>query len=143
MIFGWFFSGLDKHYKIASLIFILVISAFGIRTILTTNTGFGLAVKRDLIKEVASYIGDKPYELAGEGNCHKYEGWRFLFTRYFRSPEKSYTDENLGWIYKDEIGSNPPYYSIEIIETRIEERPRPSEYKISNGGFTAYIDRSK
>ena len=87
-----------------------------------------------------SVIENEPFDLSEEGSCHKYEGWRYLFTIYGRSPEKSSEDQNFGWLYPNDLSNKSTVYSVLMKETRSPETINP-KYKIiaTSGGFSAYI----
>lgn len=126
--------------KIGFLLFLLALSLSGIFTVLTATDQYGLSVKHKLIAKVASFVGEKKYELIAEGLCHKYEGWRFLFNAYAKKPERSFSDSTLGWLYRDEITKDKVDYKVLVSEARIADKI-PGGYKavISEGGFKAYI----
>lgn len=63
---------------------------------------------------VASTVGNNSYDLASEGECHQYEGWRYLFAVYSRAPERSDIDSTFGWLYPNEIHDTPVDYSVVV-----------------------------
>lgn len=131
---------LPKKFRDLFVVGVIVVCSLGVFSVLTSKGNFGLSLKRELISEVSKYVGDRTYEVNAHGLCHKYEGWRFLFRAYGKPPEKSFTDETLGWIYPTEIKEGPVDYLVEIYEDRIVKPQKAGfEKAISRGGYTAYI----
>ena len=103
----------------------VIITAFflavilGINTVISNKSDFGLGAKQSLIKQVLSFISNKPFELKQEGLCHFYEGWRYLFILNGKKPERSESDKGLGWLYQSEITQNPVQYTVILSESRV------------------------
>lgn len=133
---------MDYFRKINLIIFyfVIILAVLGIFTILSNKTDFGYQVKKNLISQVTSYIGNQTFELKQAGICHTYEGWRYLFVLAGKRPERSDSDQGMGWLYTDEITTNYAKYSVVMSESRVpinfEKNP---DHMISQGGFTAYI----
>lgn len=134
---------LSDHFKKIGILLVLgmaTASILGIFTVLTNNFPFGLETKRSLIRQIAKIIEDEPFELKQTGLCHFYEGWRYLFVLEGIRPERSQSDEGLGWLYQNEITKNSTRYTIILSESRI-----PKNFEINgaqilhSGGFSAYI----
>lgn len=122
------------------LTLILILTFLGIYTVLTAKDDFGLANKKKLITKVMTVVGNKPYKLVEEGMCHRFEGWRYLFSEYGAKPERSSVDENLGWLYPADITENPIEYEVVMSEKRVPTKLDITSAKIiSQGGFNAYI----
>lgn len=119
---------------------IILMIGFGIFTVTHAKGDYGLNTKRNLIQKVMMTIGDAPYNLSEEGLCHKYEGWRYLFSTYGRRPESSSEDSNFAWLYLDEVSKKPTKYSVLMKETEASV-PVNQNYKflLEMGGFSAYI----
>lgn len=100
--------------KYLILILTLVISILGISGIVTAYNPYGLETKKQIISKVMSTIGKEPYSLEEQGECHQYEGWRYLFTTYGRQPERSSIDSVFGWLYAEQIHDTPVKYSVII-----------------------------
>lgn len=119
---------------------VLLFTVIGILTVMNTNTDFSFKTKKELISQVMKVIDGEPFELYENGICHKYEGWRYLFSIYGKKPERSSTDGSLGWLYQKEITDKKTRYSVIVSELNT-----PLDYdikkavKIVNGGFIAYI----
>lgn len=126
---------------IFSVIIVLVI-ILGINTVINVSGKFGLDVKKQLISEVMNIVGDSKFSIDGEGICHNYEGWRYLFKIYGRVPDKSYTDKNFAWLYPDEKISEDVEYEVVLAEDRLPKQKDLSDYmKIERGGYSAYIKK--
>lgn len=127
-------------YKPFLYFMILTIAFLGVFTLINAKEDFGLNVKKRLITQVMNTIGDNPYYLNAEGICHKFEGWRYLFSVYGNRPERSFEDEIFAWLYPEEISKKVTEYSVIIKETRTPV-PIDQNYKfiIKEGGFSAYI----
>lgn len=75
----------------------------GSYTIISSYNPYGLEAKKQIINQVMKALGNEPFELEEDGKCHKYEGWRYLFSTYARAPERSSIDLSFGWLYPMQI----------------------------------------
>ncbi len=100
--------------KYASPALIFIACSIGIVSLFTAYNPYGLATKKQIISQVMSNIGGSPYDLSEKGECHQYEGWRYLFATYGRTPERSDIDSVFGWLYPKEIHDTPVKYSVVI-----------------------------
>lgn len=139
---GIFISRSSKKYKPVLIGLILLVSFFGVRTVINTSDEFSLGPKKILIEKVMARIGNEPFAIEGRGVCHDYEGWRYLFKVYGRQPSQSYTDKNLGWLYPNEISQEKPKVTVILSEDRIPLNEDLSRLEsIKEGGYRAYILR--
>lgn len=123
--------------------FLILLAFLGIYTVFTAKDDFGIAAKKKLVTQVMDVVGNRPYKLIEQGMCHRFEGWRYLFTEYGGKPERSSVDENLGWLYPKEITENPVDYTVIITEKRVPTAFETKNAKvISQGGFSAYITKN-
>jgi len=130
----------NKSLRRIIIVGLILISIFGVNTVLTATGDYGLLVKQKLIEEVMQTVGDNPYELEAGGLCHKYEGWRFLFKAYGRPPAKSYTDGMFGWLYKGGLVPEKSQYKVVVYEDRVGLKAPDGYVKVvASGGFKAYI----
>lgn len=119
---------------------VILVCLLGINTIININLNHGLGIKKKLIGEVMNVIKTAPFELYENGICHKYDGWRYLFAVYGRKPERSSTDESLGWLYPEEITNTPAKYKIIMSEAKVVPQEDISKATvIEKGGFKGYI----
>lgn len=121
--------------KYLSPLLITIMCILGIAGVITTHNPYGLIVKKEIIYEVMSKLGNHTYELTEteeEGVCHKFEGWRYLFATYGRIPERSSMDSSHGWLYPDQIHNIPVDYSVTI-----------TGYEIGNLGFSWQIIKNQ
>ncbi|MBI3103782.1 glycosyltransferase family 39 protein [Candidatus Daviesbacteria bacterium] len=119
---------------------VLILSILGVYSIITNNPQFGYGAKKSLIKQTANIIGNQPFELKQTGLCHFYEGWRYLFVLNGKKPERSESDEGLGWLYPEEITQNPVKLEIILSEERAGVNFATSGARVlKSGGFSAYI----
>lgn len=116
---------------------LLAFSLLAGRTIVNNDPAYGLSAKHDLIQETTSYLNGADFTLTEEGECHKYEGWRYLFTVYGDRPLRSSIDNSYGWLYEDEISSSPAKYSVTIYGTG--GVPDVNAEYFYSGGFTAIV----
>lgn len=118
----------------------LILSILGVWTIITNNPEFGLSYKNSLIKQTIAVIDKEPFELKQTGLCHFYEGWRYLFILNGKIPQRSDSDQSLGWLYDQEITNLPVKYKVILSEKRAPINFDTRGAKIINsGGFTSYI----
>lgn len=140
---GILISRLNKNYQRLLLILVIIVCLFGINTVMKTSNEFSLAPKRIIINKVMNIVGNESFSIEGRGICHNYEGWRYLFKVYGRVPSQSYTDKNLGWLYPQEISTQPPTYTIILSEDRIPlTEDLSSLQSIKEGGYRAYIRKN-
>ena len=123
---------------------VFILSFLGIFTIATNNPVFGLAGKEDLVKRVIQQIDDQPFELKQTGLCHFYEAWRYLFVENGKTPERSDSDQGLGWLYQNEITGKPVKYTVIMSESRYPVKFDITGATVINSkGFTAYVFKDK
>ncbi|MBI2085867.1 glycosyltransferase family 39 protein [Candidatus Daviesbacteria bacterium] len=141
---GILVSGFAKKYLLFLFIPLLLAIFLGLNTVFNASGEFGLGTKKVLIRKVMDVIGDGSFEVQGRGVCHNWEGWRYLFKVYGRMPAKSYTDNDLGWLYLDEISKQPVDFTVILAEDRL---PLKEEFSylltFKEGGYRAYIIKNK
>jgi len=132
--------GYFNKLKFPILFTSLIVSILGVFTITTNNPQFGLSAKNSLIKQTISVIDKAPFELKQTGICHFYEGWRYLFVLNGKTPQRTDSDQSLGWLYDKEITNNPVKYTIILSEKRAPINFDAKDAKVINSaGFTSYI----
>lgn len=140
IVFAYFVSLLPKYLYNVVLCLVAILCILGLNTVLNVNKNYGLSVKRELINLVMAKIGSDTFTLENSGVCHKYDGWRYLFLVYGRKPERSNTDESLGWLYPHQISNLPAKYTVILSESKILPNLDISKAVIiEKGGFRAYI----
>ena len=132
---------LFTRYRLGYLL-ILVFAIFSLSTLSSTSETYGYHAKRELIEDVASYLGDNSFSLSEQGTAHKYGGWRYLFTVYGKYPASSSADASLAWLYPQEIGG-PSRYHVLVGATKEFEIPSGSLALYQSGGYTAVITYAK
>lgn len=139
----------NYFYKKGSLtipILLLCLSLYSAFLSSSSTSKFSLSEKKKLIKQVIEYINSNDFELQTSGMCHKYEGWRYLFSVYGYKPQKAYTDASLGWLYPGEVTNSKTRYLVVVHETRIPyantSTIKPLKV-ITEDGFTAFIYPSR
>lgn len=141
---GILISWMNKKYRIISFIGIIIILIFGVNTVLQSSDKFSLGSKKKLISKIMEKVGDSNFSINGMGACHNYEGWRYLFKTYGRTPNKSYTDQNFGWLYPEEVYEGKVSYEVILAESRIPSDKDINGYdRIDEGGYSAYIKKLK
>ncbi len=80
---------------------LLVMVLYNTISVMRMTNSFGLAAKRQMINWVAGQVGNDPYTLDSVGACYKFEGYRYLFTAFFKPPIASYVDPYFAWLYPD------------------------------------------
>lgn len=118
---------------------IILFAVSGIFSIFTSRGDYGFEVKKNLTEKMMAIIGEKTYSLTEEGDCHKYEGWRYMFSSFGKRPVKSSEDSVYGWIYKDELTSERIDYDIFMVENRANIKKAGYKYSFTEGGFTGYV----
>jgi 4-amino-4-deoxy-L-arabinose transferase-like glycosyltransferase len=152
---GYLYTKVTGWPRLTIIVWVIIVVVLGIISILTAKAEYGLSVKKELIAEVSMVTQKRPFELWERGQCHGLEGWRYLFRAYGQVPVKASIDSTLGWIYPNEISSNPKSeVQVVIVESRYPmrlESLHPLESTgtlnesikllkvITKGGFTAYV----
>ncbi len=98
--------------KYLSSILIFVVCIAGVTSVLTTHNPYGLTAKKQMISKIMSEIVNEPFDLAEKGECHRFEGWRYLFATFGRTPERADIDSAFGWLYPNEIHNTAVEYSV-------------------------------
>ncbi len=130
----------SKKIRILAYIVIILFVIHGIFTVFTASGDFGLATKNKLIGQVMNIVGQNSYDLDQDGACHKYEGWRYLFSNYARKPAHSSEDSVFSWLYPQEVSSSATEYSVLMTEKRAPTiAPLNYKYMLEQGGFKAYV----
>ncbi len=146
LILGIFFDyilSLTKRVYVKTFIqiIILIMVLFNVQATLTAYHSYGLGVKLRLINFVKSYVGHNPYELHSIGVDHKYEGYRYLFGRFYKPPVKSYADSELSWLYQFKPRKNPVKLMVVITSTepfysnRIQEEKKLYNHLLKEAQF--------
>lgn len=121
----------SRFKKLRALFYILIAIALlaGLNTVLNSSDRYSLGPKKQLIGKIMKVTGNNSFSLSEKGDCHIYEGWRYLFAVYGKTPAVSSTDKNFGWLYPDKLNKEKSSYRVTI-----------SEYgTIKAGGFGADI----
>lgn len=138
---GLFFSAIPQ--KISYLIIGGFIIANGFVLLTTTQTQYGLMVRKQLIKKIYPYIKDKSFYLTtlspDKRQYHSSGGWRYLFKAYGKTPDASHADKFFGWIYPDEIKSGRPDLNIVISEYKPEKLPEKPIASFQSGVYYGYV----
>jgi hypothetical protein len=66
---------------------------------LNLTNSFGLTKKVAMIERIAQQVGTAPYQLEAAAGCHRYQGYQYLFSHYFKPPAASYMDQYFSWLY--------------------------------------------
>ena len=128
--------------NLRNVIYIVLVffAVHGVYTVMVAKGDYGLATKKKLIVEIMQKINNQSFNLQEEGDCHKYGGWRYLFSIYGRIPVKSSEDQTFGWLYPEELSTMPAHYSVIIKESRAPININHGyNFKLNEGGFSAYI----
>ena len=142
LIFVSFVCHLGKQWTRPVYVLLLVMALFGINTVLTAKPDYGYNTKLRMVEKVMAEVGDKSFEIKQDTSfCHQYEGWRYLFYYFGKTPDRSFSDSSLGWYYPEEISKKPVDYTIILGDARVPPYfAVPERLKIiSEGGFKAYV----
>lgn len=136
--------GRIKKLKVIAYLIVAFILIIGVNTIISSSDSLSLGSKKRLIEKVMVKVGNNNFMITGTGICHSWEGWRYLFKAYGRTPAKSYTDANLGWLYPKELNNDPVIYDVILSESgTLSDKDMDGYDKIKEGGYTAYIKKLK
>lgn len=132
--------------KNKSILFLLIgiVLIAGFNTVINSSDEYSLGSKKALIRKVVGVIKKESFSIEKMGTCYMYDGWRYLFKAYGKTPSKSFTDQNFSWLYPAEVSSTPVSYNVILSEYGIlPDRDLGGYDKIDEGGFTAYIKKVK
>lgn len=132
--------------KARLVLFILVgfVVAAGLITVMNSSDKYSLGPKKTLISKVMESVGEESFSIDKMGNCYIYDGWRYLFKAYGRTPARSFTDQNFAWLYPQEINDDTVTYNVILSEYGVSADRDLRGYTIINeGGFTAYVKKIK
>lgn len=139
---GVLVSQINKKFRPVILILLVLILIAGFNTVVNSSDKYSLGPKKKLIAKVISVVGDDSFSIDQMGICHNYEGWRYLFKVYGKTPAKSFTDQNFAWLYPGEVNNGPLNYSVILSEVgAMPDRDLGGYFKIDEGGFSAYIKK--
>lgn len=134
------FEAIKGWYKYLIIIGILILCLAGIFTILTAQGDYGIQTKKNMITKVIQVTNNNTFDLQEDGMCHHWEGWRYLFTVYGKTPLRSSADKSLGWLYPNNISKAPSQYSVIVTEARAPINfDTTNSIKVFEGGFNAYV----
>lgn len=140
---GIYISKVSRRYRIIFISLVIMVIFLSLRTVLNASDKFGLGPKKILISKVIEQIGEKSFNIEGRGICHNWEGWRYLFKVYGRVPTISYTDQNFGWLYPDDLQKGKTEYTVILSEDRLPLKEDLSDLlSIKAGGYRAYIRKN-
>ncbi|MBI4037337.1 glycosyltransferase family 39 protein [Candidatus Daviesbacteria bacterium] len=133
-------TSLPNFVRFFAIGLIFLICVLGVTRVLGADPKYSFYYKSQMIQKVVGIVGDETFELREEGFCHNYEGWRYLFSIFGKTPVRSSTDKSLGWVYQDEISDTKAKYLVVISEARIPlEMDVSAARVIDMGGFRAYV----
>lgn len=140
---GILISQVNKKFKLVIFILVVVILVAGFNTVVNSSDKYSLAPKKKLIARVISVVGSNSFSVDQMGTCHIFEGWRYLFKVYGKTPSRSFTDQNFAWLYPEEVNDGPLNYSVILSEAgAIPDKDLGGYLKINEGGFSAYIKKN-
>ena len=138
---GLFFSAIPQ--KLSYVIIGGYIIANCLVLLTTTQTQYGLMIRKQLIKKIYPYIKNESFYLTtlspDKRQYHSSGGWRYLFKAYGKTPDASYADKYFGWIYSDEIKSNQPKLNVIISEYKPDKLPGKPIVSFQSGVYYGYV----
>lgn len=140
LMIGSVVESIKYPFKILAYFVVTLFVIHSIFTVFYASGDFGIDSKKQLISSTMHEVGNNPFEISEVGECHQYEGWRYLFTKYGRTPERSSEDPTFIWLYPTEVTKTPAKYSIVLKESRAPRSINKGYVKVLNsGGFSAYL----
>jgi hypothetical protein len=128
---------------LTTLVVVLFITFNSLTVLNSGHAQFGLTVKKAAIEKVMMVVGDKSYALENYGRIpFKYDshgGWRYLFRIYGKKPVTSFADGSFGWIYRDEISNEKPFYRVVVSEDIEYKSLKKSVLRFKNGAYYFYV----
>ena len=138
---GLFFSAIPQ--KLSYLIIGGFIIANCAVLLTTTQTQYGLMIRKQLIKKIYPYIKNESFYMTtlspDKRQYHSSGGWRYLFKAYGKTPDASHADKFFGWIYPDEIKSSKPDLNVVISEYKPESLPGKPIISFQSGVYYGYV----
>jgi 4-amino-4-deoxy-L-arabinose transferase-like glycosyltransferase len=118
---------------------VMLFIAINTFSVLSTQTVYGLASKKALIQQISPHVETKKFYLTGEDSYRSYEGWRYLFRVYGKTPGKSKMDNMFGWLYQDEISADLLPKTVTIWDKYTDKPIKTRSEVFESGGFKAVI----
>lgn len=141
---GIIISKSGKKNKLIFLFLIGVLLMLGFNTVLNSSDKYSLRLKKALINKVMAEVKGVSFSIEKAGTCYTYDGWRYLFKVYGRTPARSFTDQNFAWLYPKEVNNDQVGYDVILSESGIKPDGDLEGYTIINeGGFSAYVGKIK
>lgn len=128
---SWMIHQWSEKYPLLLPLFCISVISFSTWIVINAQSHFALGAQKEIVKQAMELVGDQPFHLTAEGGCHQYQGWRYLFKVYGKTPKTSYTDGTFGWLYSDELQTSDVKVKVSISELRF---PEPG-YKIEYGSI--------
>lgn len=139
---GIIISLIKSKYKLIATLFIVYILILGFNTVINSSDKYSLHYKKALISSVMEIVKNDSFSIDKIGECYTYDGWRYLFKVYGKTPSQSFTDKNFAWLYPKEVITELAIYNVILSENILIDNPNLIDYKkITEGGFSAYIKK--
>ncbi len=87
-------------------------------SLFSANSSYSYEDKLEAINFVRQNMGSNSYTLEALGECPRFEGYRYLFEYFIKTPDKSYMDSYFGWLYKTDEKSNSKVVLLSLIDPR-------------------------
>ncbi len=99
---AYYIDYLWKKQSVVAQIFIVLFLISQMITFFRSTMNFSLAEKQKAVRFASVFVEDGKYILNADDDKISFGGYRYLFTRYGKTPAKSYIDNNLGWLYEND-----------------------------------------
>lgn len=120
IFFDWLWSNFRK-LRLPVTLMLSVLVAANTFALLGSYHSYGFSKKIEIINWVKDNVGNYPYELHSIGYNHKYEGYRYLFEKFYKAPVKSYVDPQLSWLYQSPVATSSPKLMV-VLTSKEENR---------------------
>lgn len=116
-----FFVGLGKaaaylweRNKWVTLFVIAQLVTANLTALFLGTNRFGWEAKWQATQFALETVGGQPFALEALGRCHRFGGFRYLFTLAGKEPAWSYVDGELGYLYGKKLTDPPPLWVVMV-----------------------------
>ena len=119
--------------------FLIIIILCNCLLFINQNPASGLASQKKLVIKTTKLLNQQPYYLDTVENYLYFGGWHFLFTVYGQKPTRSRADDHFGWIYPDEINSQPVKKKVVVTTVEYVIKGEKPNNIVQYGSYQALI----
>lgn len=118
---GWMLTWIWERNRWATIFLVTQLIAGNLLAYFTGTNKFGWEQKWQATQFAISKVGSQSFSLEALGTCHRYGGFRYLFTLAGKDPDSSYVDNDLGYLYNKPQLTAKPSLAVVMVAPEIHE----------------------